>query len=391
MARSETYSFYEFFAGGGMARLGLGARWRCQFANDFDPLKADVYRDNFYGAKSPGDVFREGDVWDVEPSDLPGRVDLAWASFPCQDLSLAGRRAGLAGERSGTFYGFWRLIDELEKQGRAPRTVVLENVSGVLTSNGGHDFREIVDCMAKSGYRYGALELDAAHFTPQSRPRLFFVGTREDIPAAVVSPETPETWDHPPFGCTSGVIAVVKRLPKALQKGWTWWRAPAPPPRNSGLEQIIEHDLPASAWHTRDETNRLLSLMSDRHIARVDAARKSGGLHVGAVFRRMRSEDGEKVQRAEVRFDGLAGCLRTPAGGSSRQLLVVVENRKARTRPMTPRETARLMGLPDTYRLPERATAALQVTGDGVAAPVVSWLGEYLLEPLLKGSAKKAA
>jgi len=391
MTRSTTHSFYEFFAGGGMARLGLGARWRCHFANDFDPLKAEVYRDNFYGAKSPGDVFREGDVWEIEAEDLPGQVDLAWASFPCQDLSLAGRRAGLAGERSGTFYGFWRLIDALEKEGRAPSTVVLENVAGVLTSNGGHDFREIVDCLSKSGYHFGALELDAAHFTPQSRPRLFFVGTRDPIPAELVCTGTPETWDERPFGCSTGVIAAVKRLPKALRDNWTWWHTPHPPKLNSGLEQLIERDLPNGAWHTPAEQAHLLGLMSDRHAAKVNAAKKSGGLHVGAIFRRTRAEGGEKRQRAEVRFDGLAGCLRTPAGGSSRQLLVVVENGKARTRPMTPRETARLMGLPDTYRLPTGTTAALKVTGDGVSAPVVSWLGEHLLEPLLTRETKRRA
>jgi DNA (cytosine-5)-methyltransferase 1 len=382
----DSLTFYEFFAGGGMARLGLGSRWRCAFANDLDPLKGQVYRDNF------GDeVMKVGDVWDLEAEDLPGRADLAWASFPCQDLSLAGRRAGLAGERSGAFYGFWKLIDALDKDGRAPRVVVLENVAGVLTSNGGHDFREIVDCMVKQGYRVGSLEIDAVHFTPQSRPRLFIIGTREPIPASMLSQHSPEDWDAPPFGCTAGVVAAVKRLPLPLQRGWCWLRAPAPPLRNVDLASIIETDLPASAWHTKSQTDRLLALMSPRHIERVEMLKRRGGRHVGAVFRRMRSEDGEKVQRAEARFDGVAGCLRTPQGGSSRQFLVVVEDGEARTRAMTPRETARLMGLGENYKLPARATAALKVTGDGVAVPVVSWLARHILEPLLRRQAAKAA
>ena len=373
-----------------MARLGLGPGWRCAFANDIDPVKGEVYCDNF-GA----DGMRVGDVWSVHEDDLPGQADLAWASFPCQDISLAGRRAGLAGERSGTFYGFWRLIDGLVKHGRAPRTVVLENVAGVLTSNQGHDFREIVDCMVSSGYHTGALEIDAAHFTPQSRPRLFFVGSRDPIPAELLARGGPDDWSVAPFGCTAGVIAAVKRLDPKLQRGWSWLSAPPPAHRNIGLEETIERDLPAEAWHTPEETERLLSLMSERHRARVEAAKRetaqTGVRQVGAVFRRTRTEDGDRVQRAEVRFDGLAGCLRTPQGGSSRQQLVIVENGAAMTRPMTPRETARLMGLPDDYRLPARTTAALKVTGDGVAVPVVDWLAAHVLEPILRGARAEAA
>jgi len=83
-----------------------------------------------------------------------------------------------------------------------------------------------------------------------------------------------------------------------------------------------------------------------------------------------------------VRFD-IAGCLRTPGGGSSRQTLLVVEDGVVRSRLMSGRETARLMGLPDTYRLPDSYSAACHLTGDGVAAPVVRHLAHWLFEPLL--------
>ncbi|NEX94953.1 DNA cytosine methyltransferase, partial [Caulobacter sp. 17J65-9] len=112
---------------------------------------------------------------------------------------------------------------------------------------------------------------------------------------------------------------------------------------------------------------------------------------VGALYRRVRVEHGVRAQRAEVRFDGLAGCLRTPAGGSSRQFIVVVENGAVRARLLTPREAARLMGLPDDYRLPAATTAALKVAGDGVAVPVVRALAAQVLEPLLSGPAAQAA
>jgi DNA (cytosine-5)-methyltransferase 1 len=122
--------------------------------------------------------------------------------------------------------------------------------------------------------------------------------------------------------------------------------------------------------------------MAPLHRAKLEARR---GRAVGAVFRRTRLEEGRPVQRAEVRFDGLAGCLRTPRGGSSRQAIVVVEDGHVRSRLLTPREAARLMGLPESYALPPTATNALHVTGDGVAVPVVRWLAEQLLEPLLEG------
>ena len=124
--------FYEFFAGGGMARAGLGPSWTCLFANDIDAKKASSYARNWGETE-----FETADVAKLSTVDLPGRADLAWASFPCQDLSLAGMGAGLKGSRSGTFWSFWNLITGLAREGRLPDLVVLENVVGTLTSRGG--------------------------------------------------------------------------------------------------------------------------------------------------------------------------------------------------------------------------------------------------------------
>jgi DNA (cytosine-5)-methyltransferase 1 len=131
--------------------------------------------------------------------------------------------------------------------------------------------------------------------------------------------------------------------------------------------------------------------MAPLHRARLEARAASGARAVGAVYRRTRAEDGCRAQRAEVRFDGLAGCLRTPRGGSSRQTLVVIDAGVVRSRLLSAREAARLMGLPDHYRLPAAATAAHHVTGDGVAVPVVRWLAQAILEPLLQRDAVLAA
>lgn len=370
MSRNHRLSFYEFFAGGGMARLGLGEAWTCAFANDFDPVKARTYRDNFADA---AEHFVEGDVWKLEPSDLPGQADLAWASSPCQDFSLAGARAGLKGGRSSAFFGFWKLMEALVAEGRAPRTIVVENVVGLFTSHGGADFTALCRALASQGYRFGALEIDAAAFLPQSRPRVFVIATREAVPEALQGDS--------PFQ-TRAVREAHDRLPADLAAGWIWWRGEAPLRRNAQLADLLDPDAGAD-WHPPQKTAELLALMSPLHRARIEQLRAAGGRAAGGLFRRMRVENGVKVQRAEVRFDGLAGCLRTPRGGSSRQTLVVVDEGKVRTRLISGREGARLMGLPETYRLPKAATSALHVCGDGVAVPAVRWLAETLLEPLL--------
>ncbi|MGA2434096.1 MAG: DNA (cytosine-5-)-methyltransferase [Bryobacteraceae bacterium] len=169
-------TWYEFFAGGGMARLGLGADWRCTFSNEWCEKKASAYR-----AKFGGGELRVCDVADLKPEDLPGAPTLVWASSPCQDLSLAGNGAGLDGERSGAFKPFWELMRGLVHLGRHPQLIVLENVVGALTSHDGNDFGQIVGALAKEGYRVGALVMDAVRFLPQSRPRLFIVGVFKEL------------------------------------------------------------------------------------------------------------------------------------------------------------------------------------------------------------------
>jgi DNA (cytosine-5)-methyltransferase 1 len=369
MSRPPSLGFYEFFAGGGMARAGLGLGWRCLFANDFDPAKAKTYRAN-WGEED----LREGDVWRLTSADLPGRAELAWASSPCQDFSLAGARAGLGGGRSSAFLGFWRLIETLDEEGRAPRCVVLENVGGLLSSNDGADFAAVCAYFNARGYWFGAVEVDAAALLPQSRPRVFIVATRGPVSA--------ELTGAPGIFHTAAVHQAQGRLPAELKHRWLWWRLAAPPPRHTRLADLLEPD-GAVTWRSQQQTRTLLDQMNPLHRARLDAAIAGGGRVVAAAYRRIRREDGVRVQRAELRLDGLAGCLRTPGGGSSRQFLVVAENGDTCSRLLTAREGARLMGLPDHYRLPKSQSAGLKVVGDGVAVPVVRLLAEQLLEPLL--------
>lgn len=386
MTKTSKTTFYEFFAGGGMARAGLGSNWQCVFSNDFDFKKGAAYQANW--DKDGQTVLKVGDIRKVETKELPGTADLAWASFPCQDLSLAGGGAGLRGERSGTFYPFWDIVKLLIAEGRAPRVVALENVTGTLTSHGGKDFEAICETFAENGYRYGALVIDAALFVPQSRPRLFVVGVRDDIDVdgAMVSPGPIE-----PFH-TRGLQAAYDRINDDAKAKWLWWNMPTPPHRNTVFADLIEDKPNSVSWHTATETAKLLGQMSSINLAKVEAAKRAGRRMVGAVYKRTRIEDGVKHQRAEVRFDDLAGCLRTPAGGSSRQVIVVVDGNRIRSRLISSRETARLMGLDENYVLPKNYNEAYHLTGDGVAVPVVRHLAQHIIEPLLERlKAKDAA
>jgi DNA (cytosine-5)-methyltransferase 1 len=365
-----TLSYYEFFAGGGMARAGVGSHWTCLFANDIDPKKAFSYATN-WGEQQV--VVR--DVARLKPADLPGIAALGWASFPCQDLSLAGTGAGLDGDRSGTFWPFWNLVKTLRVEKRAPRMIVLENVKGALTSHGGRDFAAIGAALTNADYRFGAMLIDAVHFLPQSRPRLFVVAIDKSttVPDELVADQIVEEW-HPP-----AVVAAYGKLSRQSQEAWIWWRLPPPPTRNSTFADILEDDPQGVRWHTEAETNRLLGMMSAANLAKVEAAKRAGKRMVGGLYRRTRD-----VQRAEIRFDDVAGCLRTPAGGSSRQTIMIVEGALVRSRLLSPREAARLMGLADDYVLPRNYNEAYHLAGDGVAVPVVRFLAAHILEPILR-------
>ena len=172
------------------------------------------------------------------------------------------------------------------------------------------------------------------------------------------------------------------RLDPQTRLAWTWWKLPCPALRDKDLKDVLERNPPDTIWRSQDDLEKLIAQMAPLHRARYEAARADPEWSAGAVYRRIRVENGVRVQRAEIRYDGLAGCLRAPGGGSSKQFLVITENGTARMRPLLAQEAARLMGAPDNYRLPMRETPALKVIGEAVSAPAVRWLGAHLLSPL---------
>ncbi|WP_334475970.1 MULTISPECIES: DNA cytosine methyltransferase [unclassified Bradyrhizobium] len=381
-------SYLEFFAGGGMVRAGLGGRWKCLFANDFDPLKVQIYADNWGETE-----ILEEDIHKLKVEDLSRRADLAWASFPCQDLSTAGNGLGIgqAGgthrTRSGTFWAFVDLMKELKASGRLPKIIVLENVLGLLTINGGEEFKAVIAALDRLGLRAGAVVLDARHFLPQSRPRVFIIAVSK---AAKVSDDLVRAKPHPTWHPDPLVKAVEKLSPHSRDH-WLWFNLGSAPELKKTLGKIVSDRPVGVEWHTGAETKRLIGMMSDVHKQKLAEAKRTGKRMVGTLSLRMRPQNGKTVQRTEICFRGLAGCLRTPKGGGSRPRIIVVKGSEVRTRLLSPGEAASLMGLKPSYQLPEVYEYAFRVIGDGVAVPVVSFLRAKLLTPLLRSVKKSRA
>lgn len=355
-----------------MARAGFGDQWDCVFANDFDSTKATCYADN-WGA----DDLRFGDIRSIPLQFIPDDLDLAWASTPCQNFSSAGLGEGLLGKSSSVFVCWWNLIRSKVESSAHPKIVVLENVRGLLKSRNGLDLREIAESFYDTGYRFGVVVIDAIHFLPQSRPRLFLIAIRNDfaIPSYLIADHPNSIW-HP-----VDLQKAIKQLPATVRDQHLWWSLPSNQTRSISLADLLEDDV--DNWHSPAQTNKLLDAMSLINMRKVEAVSASMSLTVGTLFRRMRPHDGGMRSFTEVRLDGVAGCLRASDGGSSRQMLIFINGDEIKTRHMTARESARLMGLPDSYVLPKAKTHAAKLVGDGVAVPVVQFLADSLLTPLV--------
>lgn len=359
----------EFFAGIGLMRLGLErAGWETVWANDIDEDKLEIYRGHFPDAS---EHFVLGDVHKVDAVDFPD-VTLATASFPCNDLSLAGARKGLEGTHSSAFWGFIKILETTE--GRRPPMVLLENVPGFLTSHNGNDFREACVALNRLGYSLDALMIDAAHFVPQSRQRLFIVGTK-GLPQSSRVRETPSFLES--SARSSALADFILWNPDI---NWNIRDLPRLPKRVASLSDILE-DLPHNSpyWWSDERAHYLLNQMSPRHREIADRMISGRTTTYGTVFRRVRH--GRSM--AELRTDGIAGCLRTPRGGSGRQILFTGGRGKYRVRLLTPRECARLMGA-DDYTLPKtlNLNQALFGFGDAVCVDVIEWIATHYLNPV---------
>ena len=345
-------SLLEFFAGSGLVSHALAPYFREDWANDICSKKAAVFWANHKGVP-----FTLCSITDVNGRRLPPGV-LSWASFPCQDLSLAGNGEGIRARRSGLVWEWLRVMAEMPQ---SPPLLAAENVVGLVSTDGGAHYRELHAALVKRGYKVGAMLLDAVHWLPQSRPRIFVVAVDAcvRIPRSLTS-EKP-TWAH---------SAAIQKVAAGLD-GWIWWNLPKPEKRTMTLSELVDFSLPCQ---DAAASGKNLAMIPPAHMRRL----QESGLPVVPGYKRIRN----KKQVLELRFDDIAGCLRTPAGGSSRQYLVIKQGKEWRTRILHPREAARLMGAPETFRLPGAFNDGYRAMGDAVAVPVAAYLAKHLLAPL---------
>lgn len=357
----------EFFAGIGLARLGLeGAGFEVEWSNDIDGSKCKMYRNHF--GDTLGHVLVEKDMGELHGTDLPNDASIAWGSSPCTDLSLAGTRAGLNGRRSGVFWQYVRLLEELGD--RRPPIAVLENVNGLATSHSGEDLAAAIRAFNELGYSIDVLSIDARRFVPQSRPRLFLVGLM-DPPSANQSdsPLRPE-WLQQVFGDDS---LRTHRAPLPLP----------PSPLDSGLDIYVEDMSDDDGrWWDSERSGKFLRSLSPIQADRVERLREGEDETYRTAYRRTRN--GKPVW--EVRIDDVSGCLRTARGGSSRQAVIRLGKGRTSIRWMTPREYAALMGAAHYNIEGLRPNQVMFGFGDAVAVPVVEWLGTHYLMPALHGT-----
>lgn len=358
----------EYFAGIGLVRMGLEQTgWKVVFANDFSEKKHEMYKD-FFGDEESHYIVE--DIFKLNAAEIP-LTDLATCSFPCIDLSLAGNRNGVInGKHSSAFWGF---INILRAQGSsAPLMVMVENVPGWLSSNGSEDFHITVEALNNLGYACDVFVMDARRFTAQSRLRVFLVGVK-----SAPKPDSVKRITARSSNLASEKLKEVIRKYDYLS--WTYFDIPEPPTLNKmGLSEIVEEfQNDNSIWWSDDQVTKHLHMMDENHHQNVEDLINKDAYTYRTFFRRKRSG----VQRVEVRKDDISGCLRTAIGGSSKQFILRAGKGGIKMRNMTPREYARLQGVPDEYSIQTEDTQALTGFGDAVCVPAIAWISENVLQP----------
>lgn len=372
---AETHTFVEFFAGIGLIHAAIAPLgWHCLLANDNAIDKVKIYQ-----ANHPETAVSDLDIRRLSVEDIP-TSELATASFPCIDLSQAGGRTGINGDHSGIVWSFLDHIAKLVKDGRAPRFLFLENVAFLLTLHGGASIDLLLNEIAGLGYAIDLVQVDARHFTPQTRNRVFIMAVRDwDCDDGLAMPDTHirrykvrEAWERN------------RSLP------WIFFDFPSLPDRRISLNTVLE-DLPEDdpRWWNNERMEYFWSHLEHDHRPKLEAMVASkADIQMTAMRRGRRRRLREQI--FNLRFDGLASCLRTAGGGSSIQFVVRVRNGQVQVRKILGVESARLQGvaLPDSipdFVIPAAETTALNAFGDAVCVPAVRWVFQNSIHLIASG------
>lgn len=250
----------------------------CVYSVEWDKHKRKIYS-IIFGKEPEG-----SDIRATNARDIP-RADVWTFGAPCQDFSIAGKRAGMEGERSSLVLEVFRLVRETPEEDR-PKYLIYENVKGMLSSNGGRDFLRILDQMATLGYdfrEYGLL--NSAYFgVPQNRERVFSIGHLRGRSIGKVFPIEPN------MDCQNPAVCLTTRGYGSQRNG----------------TYVITHS----------KINQIGSTSNSEH---------------------------NPVSGRVYGIDGLSPTLRTPTGGKT--MPIVLDGKKIRQ--LTPKECWRLQGIPD--------------------------------------------
>lgn len=187
-----TLTFLDFFSGVGGFRHGLElAGMKCIGFCEKDKFARKSY-EAMYDTK--GEWFHD-DITTIDPTRLP-KADLWCAGSPCQNVSIAGKRAGLYGERSGLFFTFVELIKS-QKEEDKPEWVLLENVKGLLSSGGGRDYLDYLSILDEAGYDLEWQVFNSKDYgVPQNRERIYTLGHLRSQGRRQVLPISRESSSH---------------------------------------------------------------------------------------------------------------------------------------------------------------------------------------------------
>lgn len=367
---------FEFFAGIGLIHEAIKPfGWEVTAANDNSAKKVAAYKLNY-----PGTSVLDDDVNTLDVSGV-GPVRLATASFPCIDLSQAGGRQGINGDKSSVVWAFLDRVADFQRAGYTPEFLFLENVPGLLSLHEGRSVDLLLHRIAELGYCFDLVQVDARHFTPQTRNRVFII--------AVHGQNRFTRPSHVP-DVSIRRYKVRETYQRNKDLPWVFFDFPALPHARYKLVDIVEKLLPEDRrWWSEEQMDYFWSHLERHHRPQLCQMVAPGVQRFLTSTRRGRRR-GVREQIINVRFDGAASCLRTPKGGSSAQFVIHLDGEAVRVRKLLGVEAARLQGvcLPDAspdFKLHTTETEVLYGFGDAVCVPAVRWVFQHSIEAVLSG------
>lgn len=336
------FSFIDLFAGiGGIRRAFEAIGGRCVFTSEWDSYAQKTYAENFRDGHAI-----HGDITQIQAADIPDH-DVLLAGFPCQPFSIAGvskknalgKAHGFACETQGTlFFDVARIINE-----KRPRAFLLENVKNLTSHDKGRTFDVIKRTLTEElGYHIHTRVIDGAHFVPQHRERILIVGFRE-----------PVAFDFDAIPLRSKGEHTLKDILH----------------RTDGSEPVLPWDENRFFDHTKNKVQDKYTLTDKLWRYLQDYAEKHRAKGNGFGFGLVTPEHIARTLSARYYKDGSE--------------ILVYQGKRKNPRRLTPRECARLMGFPDTFRIPVSDTRAYKQFGNSVVVDVMAHVAR-LMQPYLE-------